>query len=81
MCDSFLGEGGGRGLTNYAMASLVAKPLPAFALIPAHPSPRRDFKNFEHFRFETHRHPVKKNTNNGVAFGPRYSFQFLITRR
>jgi hypothetical protein len=40
MCDSFLGEGGGRGLTSYAIADYMAKPLPAFALISARPSPR-----------------------------------------
>jgi len=36
LCDSFLGEGGGRGLMN--LLSIVQKPLPAFAHIPAHPS-------------------------------------------
>jgi hypothetical protein len=52
MCDSFLGEGGGRGLTSYAIADYVAKPLPAFALISARPAPRRDLKYFKCPRFK-----------------------------
>jgi hypothetical protein len=65
LCDSFLGEGGGRGLLNYAIFGVVAKPLPAFAHEQPHPSPRRELKSGSRINNKT---PIDL-TQPGFLFG------------
>jgi hypothetical protein len=45
MCDSFLGEGGGRGLANRARLLNGETPPCLCAQLQPHPSPRRDLEN------------------------------------
>ena len=58
-CDSFLGEGGGRGLAGYANAAKWLNPSLPLRSFPTHPSPGREFKKgfpfaFNHSPLTTH---------------------------
>jgi|GEM_PF-4201451 len=82
MCDFFLGEGGGRGLSSNSLTCLAAKPLPATTQISAS-LPREGFENslfpkLHHSKFSIRCLIFKRPTSLIKVFSSSFEIQHSL---